>query len=145
MPATRRAIAATVTNNLIVKIGNSIRKIDIPTTAIPNTIFVTLVELLCNLPIAPKPILSIPKISNITESKIIMVAIPALGRIRIIVDNKTEIDPITICNILNQGGVISVCIITFTISIEQLVYINVAELEDAQTYSVTQLRLDILQ
>jgi hypothetical protein len=125
IPITKRAIAAKTINKAALNTGNSISTIDRAIIKSPNAIFailddlysdgfVVIVAVVVDVDVAlttPKQILSIPKISKMSDKRSTVVEIDEPGTNRIIAANKTEIEPSTIWSIRSQGGILTICII----------------------------------
>lgn len=112
IPPIIKATAPRITKDTDAKIGNCIRKIEMPITTTPSTISIMRVFLdeTGDNPIA---ILSIPTTSNTSDIKRIRIKKAIPGNMtknnRIITESKTTMEPKTICNIRSQGGDLSVC------------------------------------
>jgi hypothetical protein len=112
IPLIIKATAPKITKDTDVTTGNCIRKIERPITAAPSTILIMRV-FLDETGDNPTAILSIPIISNTIDIKRIRVKKAIPGNMtknnRITTENKTTMEPTTICNIRSQGGQLIVC------------------------------------
>jgi hypothetical protein len=127
IPITKRAMAARTIIKATLNTGNSISTIDRAIINRPSAMLAILENLYFDRLIAvvvvvvvavvavvlttPKQILSIPMISKISDKRSTVGEIDEPGTNKIIVANKTEIEPRTIWSIRSQGGILTICII----------------------------------